>query len=181
MQRAHPRSRGENSYAWMPSSSMYGSSPLTRGKRPARQPRAALRGLIPAHAGKTASRLTRVRSGRAHPRSRGENPHPDVSLTPETGSSPLTRGKRPQRDTPIGQSRLIPAHAGKTEASQLPRQSPKAHPRSRGENDLCQVKHAVTRGSSPLTRGKQAVIGGLGEQGRLIPAHAGKTHGKAPT
>ena len=29
----------------------------------------------------------------AHPRSRGENTNPDAPVTPETGSSPLTRGK----------------------------------------------------------------------------------------
>ena len=51
--RAHPRSRGEN--RWFPSfsPSLRGSSPLTRGKPPTKLSFVLMRGLIPAHAGKT--------------------------------------------------------------------------------------------------------------------------------
>ena len=71
---AHPRSRGENYGVEIELAPGYGSSPLTRGKRPGlglvlRRP-----GLIPAHAGKTPYVAT-------------------VSRAP-SGSSPLTRGKR---------------------------------------------------------------------------------------
>ena len=71
---AHPRSRGENA------------------ARAITQMQAAW--LIPAHAGKTLSfSFVEVR-GAAHPRSRGEN-SPRNSPTPtNSGSSPLTRGKR---------------------------------------------------------------------------------------
>ena len=51
--RAHPRSRGENS--WLPSDTRttLGSSPLTRGKRSYGEAGSTWDGLIPAHAGKT--------------------------------------------------------------------------------------------------------------------------------
>ena len=50
-----------------------------------------------------------------------------------------------------------------------------AHPRSRGENRYAVARDATSAGSSPLTRGKHSeALHGL-TQGRLIPAHAGKT------
>ena len=51
-----------------------GSSPLTRGKRSPVYPAGHARGLIPAHAGKTTRCPAARPAGRAHPRSRGENP-----------------------------------------------------------------------------------------------------------
>ena len=71
---AHPRSRGENGYRWSALGSPSGSSPLTRGKRGRGRTLRLRRGLIPAHAGKTASPRQAPPSAEAHPRSRGENP-----------------------------------------------------------------------------------------------------------
>ena len=51
--RAHPRSRGENLQVHCGSLPIVGSSPLTRGKQPAEELDGRVRGLIPAHAGKT--------------------------------------------------------------------------------------------------------------------------------
>ena len=51
--RDHPRSRGENLLLVLPSGSIQGSSPLTRGKPATYQVTAKLGGIIPAHAGKT--------------------------------------------------------------------------------------------------------------------------------
>ncbi len=71
-----------------------GSSPLTRGKRLDGPEGALDAGLIPAHAGKTASnRLSQISAG-AHPRSRGENAYICRTCYESSGSSPLTRGKR---------------------------------------------------------------------------------------
>ena len=55
-------------------------------------------------------------------------------MTIKYGSSPLTRGKRLPKVRDFLRRRLIPAHAGKTRASEGPRIRPRAHPRSRGEN-----------------------------------------------
>ena len=70
---------------------------------------------------------------------------------------------------------LIPAHAGKTAASPPPRPSPRAHPRSRGENVSAADAGAAVAGSSPLTRGKQDREARGAKVDGLIPAHAGKT------
>ena len=153
--RAHPRSRGENNRRGASTSTSLGSSPLTRGKLDELWLVAAHSGLIPAHAGKTE--------------------HDVDAIAGETGSSPLTRGKPLGGCTCQFVSGLIPAHAGKT--NRLPGRFAvrRAHPRSRGENKTPPPRGEYSRGSSPLTRGKQVrqerehgVVG-------LIPAHAGKT------
>ena len=71
--RAHPRSRGENSKENPAPPKAAGSSPLTRGKLGPSRARRRVRGLIPAHAGKTSEAIRRSCLIWAHPRSRGEN------------------------------------------------------------------------------------------------------------
>ena len=92
--RAHPRSRGENIAIPRREMSRRGSSPLTRGKLEMRLFGGSGLGLIPAHAGKTAS-----------PGRNGVSPR---------GSSPLTRGKQRRNQDERSDPGLIPAHAGKT-------------------------------------------------------------------
>ena len=132
-------------------------------------------GLIPAHAGKTTDSGEGVRAQGAHPRSRGENfcrlrPGPIV-----LGSSPLTRGK-PCPGLADGRAAgLIPAHAGKTLRQPCMLASPRAHPRSRGENVIRSCMRRSWLGSSPLTRGKPLIERSPRLAFGLIPAHAGKT------
>ena len=111
---AHPRSRGENRAAVVSVVIRTGSSPLTRGKQFGGHGGLCRAGLIPAHAGKTGRVRSRLAGRSAHPRSRGENSIPFITRIMDGGSSPLTRGKQqcPKRRT--RDSRLIPAHAGKT-------------------------------------------------------------------
>ena len=117
LERAHPRSRGENDPYTLPGVPGAGSSPLTRGKRVERGANLIHVRLIPAHAGKT-SRARREPDPRtAHPRSRGENHDLPVDELHFTGSSPLTRGKHPISVHMLLGNRLIPAHAGKTTCS----------------------------------------------------------------
>ena len=132
----------------------------------------------------------------AHPRSRGENSSARKRPASARGSSPLTRGKRALRSVQGLQSRLIPAHAGKTVFMIVVVATDTAHPRSRGENPgatheawtkagsspLTRGKLFITipsfpppRGSSPLTRGKRGAFAARHAHRRLIPAHAGKT------
>ena len=172
---AHPRSRGENAAIAAMTRKIGGSSPLTRGKQEYHDRHARLRGLIPAHAGKTSYRSVRRLDRRAHPRSRGENVHTLVAIAHIPGSSPLTRGK-PQAERFFGNRLgLIPAHAGKTVLAGHLFSSARAHPRSRGENILSFTQDAYTAGSSPLTRGKLTFECPQCGTVRLIPAHAGKT------
>ena len=173
--RAHPRSRGENFIMSSHASATAGSSPLTRGKHPHVGGGACQGGLIPAHAGKTSRRASRLAVPRAHPRSRGENIKASVAACCASGSSPLTRGKRYRRWPGLGGVRLIPAHAGKTRAEIADMHTRAAHPRSRGENIRPIGLASIAAGSSPLTRGKPQSPGVLSATRRLIPAHAGKT------
>ena len=172
---AHPRSRGENRAKAPCASAVCGSSPLTRGKPKAGRPAAALSGLIPAHAGKTEGWEAGGGAIRAHPRSRGENVTTPRQRARAKGSSPLTRGKhRPLHGDCLLQ-RLIPAHAGKTRAPPSRRAQRRAHPRSRGENQVRASRDGRLSGSSPLTRGKRTRNTVDLQTAGLIPAHAGKT------
>ena len=132
-----------------------GSSPLTRGKPATPESSVTSSGLIPAHAGKTARAIELLARMEAHPRSRGENEARRGDASLRSGSSPLTRGKRP----------ASPSAAGACAA----------HPRSRGENFAGDTVCTMSDGSSPLTRGKRIQGRRRPNEGRLIPAHAGKT------
>ena len=151
-----------------------GSSPLTRGKQRPSWHEVPRRGLIPAHAGKTASASPPVRAWAAHPRSRGENDRVRSLSLDSGGSSPLTRGKHSRETLAFHPARLIPAHAGKTGARGPAAGGGEAHPRSRGENFSLMNTLERARGSSPLTRGKPSRLGQHHALRRLIPAHAGK-------
>ena len=155
-----------------------GSSPLTRGKPEWMRGYMNVIGLIPAHAGKTCYRRCTGESRGAHPRSRGENCHAILTPVSRAGSSPLTRGKLVVASAVTRPWGLIPAHAGKTRKRTRPPRRPRAHPRSRGENDngACNTVHGS--GSSPLTRGKRAPVITPYGSGGLIPAHAGKTRSR---
>ena len=112
----------------------------------------------------------------AHPRSRGENRKGHVFANVENGSSPLTRGKQYASVEPHPGGRLIPAHAGKTASFPRLELNQPAHPRSRGENHCDKRITTLIHGSSPLTRGKLFKGSRSVFEGRLIPAHAGKTY-----
>ena len=175
--RAHPRSRGENPKFPPTPDRATGSSPLTRGKRRAYQLASGRGGLIPAHAGKTKRRQNSRLRCRAHPRSRGENPHARGRVRDPGGSSPLTRGKHVASVHHADERGLIPAHAGKTPGRRCRYSPGRAHPRSRGENSFPLHRLVDRFGSSPLTRGKLQRRQGDRHTIRLIPAHAGKTRG----
>ena len=191
---AHPRSRGENLQRENCSRADQGSSPLTRGKyggelgvgrggglipahagKITHDQRAGHRArLIPAHAGKMKISLALFRAAAAHPRSRGENHRRSARNGVAGGSSPLTRGKCPPMLGCLHSLGLIPAHAGKMRACDPWPRSPRAHPRSRGENRPTRASLASPTGSSPLTRGKSLDAHVDMATPRLIPAHAGK-------
>ena len=152
--RAHPRSRGENSMRGDKIAGTFGSSPLTRGKPRHAEIRSSVGRLIPAHAGKTGQESGPESRPWAHPRSRGENMAVAGLAAAGGGSSPLTRGKPVPSATKQRSPGLIPAHAGKTSMKRVRSRCFAAHPRSRGENSEKTAGGAGNRGSSPLTRGK---------------------------
>ena len=173
--RAHPHSRGENVLVGCGVVGDPGSSPLTRGKQCRSWRLVVFHGLIPTHAGKTRSALGSPRPPQAHPHSRGENEGEGHRLIRRRGSSPLTRGKRGRHECRSWRLGLIPTHAGKTTETLTTWPANGAHPHSRGENSTRTTKLSAPPGSSPLTRGKQALGWVQDAQGGLIPTHAGKT------
>ena len=131
---AHPRVCGENCFHAPPAGRASGSSPRVRGKRFGRPVRFRGYGLIPACAGKTSQGIFRSGETWAHPRVCGENIDRNSSSASRAGSSPRVRGKPLRGFFPQPRKGLIPACAGKTDASTTVFSIPRAHPRVCGEN-----------------------------------------------
>ena len=108
----HPRLRGELNLRSDNVSEAGGSSPLTRGTHLHSQLHFSEGRFIPAYAGNSSIKRTKIALGTVHPRLRGELP----IETPETlvvfGSSPLTRGTQRTTKNPVKTRRFIPAYAG---------------------------------------------------------------------
>ena len=85
------------------------------------------------------------------------------------------RGKPGHFARQLSADRLIPAHAGKTQAQSASDEETKAHPRACGENHTLLTWAKISLGSSPRMRGKREAAVLAAAKARLIPAHAGKT------
>ena len=151
--RDHPRSRGEHSIDTADARAHAGSSPLTRGAPSSFTSSDNSAGIIPAHAGSTASTPPTLAPTPDHPRSRGEHIVVEGHASVPPGSSPLTRGAPGPERHRVGSVGIIPAHAGSTCAPRPTSRRSQDHPRSRGEHQLRSQPMVRTRGSSPLTRG----------------------------
>ncbi len=152
-----------------------GSSPLTRG---AREPGVLItisQRIIPAHAGSTPPTALGGDRTPDHPRSRGEHRIDRGSIGSPFGSSPLTRGAQTIASVDWEARRIIPAHAGSTNARLAPSVPATDHPRSRGEHPTRRLRSPSNPGSSPLTRGARRCRIHQGPRRRIIPAHAGST------
>ena len=132
--RAHPRVCGENPSIESHLSPPDGSSPRVRGKPRLAGLRVVRGRLIPACAGKTATRTPNPGPTGAHPRVCGENLTTDFEFDCPSGSSPRVRGKLAAVLEEPGRTGLIPACAGKTPWSSPARRCGGAHPRVCGEN-----------------------------------------------
>ena len=129
----HPRIRGEHCYTYWRVPRRAGSSPHTRGALAGFDVAIDLGGIIPAYAGSTGRRPRTGRSGRDHPRIRGEHPL-DFLRT-------------------LAVCRIIPAYAGSTDGRAWRGGRAQDHPRIRGEHGcrFSDFRHEL--GSSPHTRG----------------------------
>ncbi len=174
-ERVDPRSRGEDRLAAAHVAGGKGRSPLTRGRLRDPGRGGALRGSIPAHAGKTpTTRRSAVRS-RVDPRSRGEDRMEAARSAHHHGRSPLTRGRLMRaRWEGLGRG-SIPAHAGKTPWTSAGYSCTGVDPRSRGEDADTGRVCAPVEGRSPLTRGRLQITDADLARAGSIPAHAGKT------
>ena len=91
------------------------------------------------------------------------------------GSSPLSRGIRPNPSRLPVCSRIIPALAGNTRPRGSTRTRCRDHPRSRGEYETLNSLVESKGGSSPLSRGILKLINNLDATIGIIPALAGNT------
>ena len=131
--------------------------------------------LILAWAGKTLLSMLYAHAVPAHPRVGGENRAAMAQLDAAGGSSPRGRGKLGHIPSLNCPDRLIPAWAGKTNASPRRHARKTAHPRVGGENQPSRKVKTMAPGSSPRGRGKLSHYKNLDFLLRLIPAWAGKT------
>ena len=171
----HPRIRGEHETDTTTSRLRAGSSPHTRGARPAPVHQHVPDGIIPAYAGSTFRRLAALARVRDHPRIRGEHSGQGQIAVGFDGSSPHTRGARRARRLPGGTPRIIPAYAGSTAWRRRPRIWPRDHPRIRGEHAPMRDIPVPIHGSSPHTRGAPPHGSWPDLLRRIIPAYAGST------
>ena len=110
-----------------------------------------------------------------HPRIRGEHRLFTEYERRGGGSSPHTRGARPQMFVDTIRGRIIPAYAGSTGDGVLRFFDAEDHPRIRGEHPHRLLLCERGEGSSPHTRGAlgDLLIDLLDD--RIIPAYAGST------
>ena len=152
----HPRIRGEHPRAPVTMVHGAGSSPHTRGALGLRLRVAIGDRIIPAYAGSTITRAGRLRPPRDHPRIRGEH--------------------RPDDQVGAHDAGIIPAYAGSTSSAIISSRVREDHPRIRGEHVIFRDDQASSKGSSPHTRGAQAVLDETYGASRIIPAYAGSTY-----
>ena len=153
----HPRLRGELSGNESKALFHDGSSPLTRGTlRHDSAPLSAPR-FIPAYAGNSRLAETSLAQKSVHPRLRGELKSAGVFRKMPDGSSPLTRGTPNKNLQMTGTCRFIPAYAGNSYLINGKKYHQTVHPRLRGELDEKAGLMVINNGSSPLTRGTQAL------------------------
>ena len=131
--------------------------------------------ITPAHAGKTHQKSSKNIKNQDHPRACGENPIEQLRDTIKAGSPPRMRGKLALTATNHVQSRITPAHAGKTQKLHFIRCCFKDHPRACGENCQIVAQALEILGSPPRMRGKRQLMRYIICAMRITPAHAGKT------
>ena len=130
----HPRLRGEHAAYGQTDVPFSGSSPLARGALIAPVAVALKRGIIPACAGSTDTKIYQDPMGEDHPRLRGEHRWVRRYTKPGEGSSPLARGAHVEGGRAGAVGGIIPACAGSTWARELRRALKRDHPRLRGEH-----------------------------------------------
>ena len=197
---ALPRAGGDDRALESTRRVVRGSFPRWRGRPCSPSSRRRPRGLIPALAGTTPTRICPTGPGQAHPRAGGDDIFGGTLAERIGGSSPRWRG-RPERvaawelrdagSSPRWRGRpptpwhspsaegLIPALAGTTVTSGKTTWSRLAHPRAGGDDLEGSVGGLRHEGSSPRWRGRQRLRDQVEPPPGLIPALAGTTTRRA--
>ena len=136
---------------------------------------AHIRGITPAHAGKSDHNLRDGGRLWDHPRTCGEKEHQIVRGIDEVGSPPHMRGKGGLVLILIVRVRITPAHAGKSTLLPVALVSATDHPRTCGEKSPKRAETKLVRGSPPHMRGKAPEAEVTVRERGITPAHAGKS------
>ena len=131
--------------------------------------------IIPAYAGSTQALGDFCRSGKDHPRIRGEHDEVENNGWSRSGSSPHTRGAPDCPQPRPYRHRIIPAYAGSTSSRDVAKWWRRDHPRIRGEHVDLSTPTSKQAGSSPHTRGAPSAMMDDSACSRIIPAYAGST------
>ena len=136
-----------------------GSPPHTRGKVRHLSHIPQLVGITPAHAGKSPWTAPKRQRNGDHPRTRGEKQFFCCSMPLWWGSPPHTRGKVTIRIPTDTETRITPAHAGKsTSTTTSPGNWLGSPPHTRGKEKL-RVAVKLRKGITPAHAGKSFVFG----------------------
>ena len=173
--RDHPRACGAHMPFTQDILSAAGSSPRMRGSLFGSLCKHILKGIIPAHAGLTLTKVARILDLRDHPRACGAHPLLTTSSTVSRGSSPRMRGSHGFCDADVRVMGIIPAHAGLTRKKKALKYGDRDHPRACGAHDDFALHCNTESGSSPRMRGSPGMPEDENEKGGIIPAHAGLT------
>ena len=151
----HPRACGAHLLAAPRTVRERGSSPRMRGSPLHFSKRHSPPGIIPAHAGLTATRLLSKRSARDHPRACGAHARSSMRSSHRRGSSPRMRGSPLLQIGSQGRKGIIPAHAGLTVVKPLTSSATRDHPRACGAHVFLPLVSTSQKGSSPRMRGSR--------------------------
>ena len=173
----HPRACGEHEPIKAGTAAHAGSSPRMRGTHASRARYGGKNRIIPAHAGNTRKVLARLIVRTDHPRACGEHVMRVIVCPGDSGSSPRMRGTHALHKVQLRDGRIIPAHAGNTRRKTRAVFVNADHPRACGEHDTLESWLIDYGGSSPRMRGTPWNCMTLLAFSRIIPAHAGNTHG----
>ena len=172
--RDHPRTCGEKLLPAPPPALLLGSPPHMRGKVPPPRYSGTCTGITPAHAGKSIYVYLHWNGNKDHPRTCGEKQRRRSRKKSRRGSPPHMRGKASRTRFNRDQTRITPAHAGKSRISPGFLLSYRDHPRTCGEKTRDDFFQFVGNGSPPHMRGKVKLSSITGYLGGITPAHAGK-------
>ena len=132
--------------------------------------------ITPAYAGKRLKCWHSKKSMRDHPRLCGEKVSVQAFRLDHEGSPPPMRGKGNYPNGEFQSSRITPAYAGKSRASQKLLCLLQDHPRLCGEKETITQRGSPDTGSPPPMRGKAILLVSDMPVSGITPAYAGKSN-----
>ncbi len=168
-----PRARGDGPYGLESLAPKILCSPRTRGWSHFQAGGDAVGEVLPAHAGMVPSARCWRSRGRCAPRARGDGPRRSCGWVLQHPCSPRTRGWSLVPGAAVQLAAVLPAHAGMVPGGRLDLPAPCSAPRARGDGPLQGQDVRPTLMCSPRTRGWSREPPCYGEDGSVLPAHAG--------